>query len=143
VPELRGFDFPDGLYYLIEHDMWARYESDGRVTAGITALGVHMAGELYAYMPKAVGTAVERERAFGVVEMSKAIRSVRSPVSGRVVSVNAAARARPALINTDPYGEGWLAQLEPNDWSQDRKGLVTGAALTAAMLAYMDLNEIS
>ena len=43
--------------YLIEHDMWARYESDGRVTVGITALGVQLAGELYAYTPRVIGTA--------------------------------------------------------------------------------------
>lgn len=138
----RGYEFPDHLNYLVEHDMWARREADGSVTVGITELGAGMAGELYAYMPKAIDTEVERGRALGVVEMSKAIRSVRSPVTGRIVDVNVAAVTRPALINDDPYGEGWLARLAPVDWSADRARLLSGEQLEAPLLAYMDLYNI-
>ena len=138
----RGYEFPDHLCYLVEHDVWARPEADGCVRVGITALGAGMAGELYAYIPKAINAGVERERSFGVVEMSKAIRSVRSPVSGRIAEVNVAAVTRPALINDDPYGEGWLARLVPEDWNSDRERLLSAEQLEAPLLAYMDLYNI-
>lgn len=136
---IRGFDFPEELFYLLEHDAWARLDADGNATTGITTLGAHISGEFIEFMAKPVGTSVDRERALGMLEMSKVIRSARSPISGVIVEVNERARTDPKLINADPYGEGWLARLRPSAWEDDTRLLVTGAAIPSAVEAYMKL----
>src|SRR5262245_15613394 len=111
---IRGFDFPDALYFHVEHQVWARLESDGTVSVGITALGIHLAGgEIYMCRPKAVGSTVEAERSIAVVELAKAIVSVKSPLAGTVRSINARLAAEPERVHRDPYGEGWLARIAP------------------------------
>jgi glycine cleavage system H protein len=134
---VRGFEFPAGLWYLIEQDTWVRRDADGLATMGITSLGAHISGDFIEFIAKPVGTAVERDRSIGALEMSKVIRSARSPVAGTIVEVNAKVRASPGLINGDPYGEGWLARLRPASWDEDVKLLASGDAVAAAVEAYM------
>jgi len=136
---IHGFDFPDDLHYLLQHDTWARRDADGIVTVGITPLGAHISGEFIEFMPKPVASSIERERSLGLLEMSKVIRAVRSPVGGTIVETNTEARKRPGVINTDPYGDGWLVRLRPNDWDGDVSSLVTGDGIPAAVEAYMNL----
>jgi glycine cleavage system H lipoate-binding protein len=144
MPELRGFHFPDELHYLVDQDMWARPLEGGRVRIGITDLGARLAGEFFAFMPKPVGTRVELGGSFGLVEMAKALRAVRSAASGVVVAVNADAVARPARINAAPYGEGWLIEVAAEDWTKDEALLTRGdgPGYVIAMTAYMDLYNI-
>src|SRR5262245_57043870 len=139
MPVIRGFAFPDDLYYLVEHDTWMRLDADGITTTGITPLGAHISGEFIEFMPKPVGTAVERDRALGMLEMSKVIRSVRAPIAGVIVAVNEKVRQEPGLINHDPYGEGWLVRLRPAAWQSDVEKLISGGAIPAAVEAYMAL----
>jgi glycine cleavage system H protein len=134
---IRGFDFPDGLFYLLEHDAWVRLDGDGTATTGITSLGSYISGEFIEFMAKPVGTVIDRERALGMLEMSKVIRSARAPISGVIVDINERARTDPKLINGDPYGQGWLVRLRPVAWEADSALLVTGAAIPAAVEAYM------
>jgi len=136
---IRGFDFPDELYYLIEHDTWVRLEADRLATVGITSLGAHISGEFIEFMARPVGEAIERERALGMLEMSKIIRSARAPIGGTIVAINDRARSEPNLINADPYGEGWLVRMRPATWESDIGSLVTGAAIAPAVEAYMAL----
>ena len=136
---IRGFEFPDHLFYLIEHDTWVRLESDGNTTIGITSLGAHISGEFIEFMAKPLGESIERERALGMLEMSKVIRSARSPISGVLVATNELAKSTPGLINRDPYGKGWLVRLKPTSWDSDARLLVSGAAITAAVEGYMAL----
>jgi glycine cleavage system H lipoate-binding protein len=137
MANVRGFEFPDALHYLLEHDTWVRRDADGNATIGITSLGAHISGEFIEFLAKPVGTVIERERALGVLEMSKVIRSARSPVSGVIVAVNERVKSEPRLINTDPYGAGWLVHLRPIAWDEDATKLVTGDAIPAAVQAYM------
>lgn len=139
MAKIRGFEFPDGLYYLMEHDTWAHLDADGNATVGITSLGSHISGEFIEFMAKPVGEAIERDRALGVLEMSKVIRSARSPIAGVIVATNEKAKSSPALINSDPYGEGWLVRMRPSAWAGDSRLLVTGSAIPAAVEAYMAL----
>lgn len=136
---IRGFDFPDDLHYLLQHDTWVRLDADGIATVGITPLGAHISGEFIEFMPKPVGAVIERERSLGLLEMSKVVRAARSPIGGTIVESNARARTDPGLINVDPYGGGWLVRLRPNDWDGDVRALVTGAAIPEAVEAYMHL----
>lgn len=136
---IRRFEFPDDRLYLIEHDTWVRLDGDGNATVGLTSLGAHISGEFIEFIAKPVGEAIERERAFGMLEMSKVLRSARAPVGGTIVAVNDAVKAVPRIINADPYGEGWLVRMRPSAWERDAQSLVAPAGLPAAVEAYMAL----
>ena len=142
MARIRGFEFPDELFYLVEQDIWARLEIDGLVTVGMTSLGCEISGEFVAFMPKPIGTEIERDRSLGALEMSKAIRSARAPVTGILIAVNEALAEKPALINDDSYGAGWLVRMRPTQWDQDMKMLVTGERLGAAVEAYIDIQLV-
>lgn len=128
-----GLHFPDELHYLVEDQVWARLHEDGSATVGITALGVHLAGEIYMCRPKTVGIAVQQGRGIAVVELAKSIVSVKSPVAGVVAAVNPRLAAEPGLVHTDPYGQGWLARVTLADFEADRRTLLHGEAVAAAM----------
>jgi len=136
---IHGFEFPDDLWYLIEHDTWIRLDSDGNATIGITSLGAHISGEFIEFMAKPVGESIERERALGMLEMSKVIRSVRAPISGVLLGINEKVKDTAGLINRDPYGDGWLARLIPTSWETDARLLVSGAEIPGAVEKYMAL----
>lgn len=135
--------FPEGLYYLIEHQVWARLNADGRATVGITSLGIRLAGEIYMCRPKAVGSVVEQGRSIAVVELAKSIVSVKSPISGTVVAVNEALAQKPELVHLDPYGAGWMATLQPSDFDADAEALVhEPEVVRAAMARHAWLNRV-
>ena len=136
---IRGYDFPDDLFFMVEHDIWARPEADGVLTIGLTPLGCRVSGEFIEFMPKPLGTQVERDRALAVLEMSKTIRSARAPAAGAIVAINEEVRRQPQLLNSDPYGSGWLVRLEADDWTRDAALLTPGRAVAEAVERYMDL----
>ncbi len=126
--------FPDGLYYHIEHQVWARLEADGSEAAvGITSLGIRLSGEIYMCRPKPVGTVVEQGRSIAVVELAKSIVSVKSPVRGTVIAVNPLLAQKPEWVHDDPYGQGWLARLRLGGFDADRPALLHGEAVAPAM----------
>jgi len=131
--ELQGVDFPAGLDYLVEHDVWARDHGDGSATVGITALGIKLSGEIYMCRVKAPGEVIAQGRAVAVVELAKAIVSVKSAVTGRILETNRLLEDTPELVHRDPYGQGWLARLELLSPATDRLRLVRGEAAIAAM----------
>ena len=120
--------FPPDLHHLVDHDVWARLHGDGTATVGITALGIRQSGEIYMCRPKAVGSRIGQGRAVAVVELAKAIVSVKSAVSGTVVEVNAALEDHPERVHRDPYGAGWIARLRLDDWAADAARLLHGDA---------------
>jgi glycine cleavage system H protein len=75
------------------------------------------------------------------VELAKSIVSVKSPVTGTVVDVNATLAEQPERVHEDPYGSGWLARLALTDIEHDRAALVTGDAVAAAMAQHAWLNR--
>ncbi len=139
---VHGFEFPDDLHYLVEHQVWARLQGDGTATVGITSLGIRLAGEIYMCRPKRVGSEIGQGRSIAVVELAKAIVSVKSPVRGSVVEVNHRLEAAPELVHTTPYGEGWLARIALADFAVDSTLLVHGDAVAAAMERHAWLNRI-
>lgn len=128
-----GFEFPDDLHYLVEHQVWARPEADGTVTVGITSLGVKLSGEVFMARARAPGTVVAQGQGIAVVELSKSIVSVKSPVGGTVLATNALLDEQPERVHRDPYGQGWLARLQPTDWPANAARLLHGAPVIAAM----------
>ena len=121
--------FPDDLLYLVEHDVWARVHGDGTATVGITSLGIKLSGEIYMCRAKPTGSSVDQGRAVAVVELAKAILSVKSPVSGEVVLTNPLLEQTPELVHRDPYGDGWIARLALRDLEGDMHRLVQGDAI--------------
>ena len=105
---------PKQLQYTSEHE-WVRREDDGSVVVGITDHAQHQLGELvYVELPEA-GRAVKPGDPLAVVESTKAASDVYAPLAGAVVGVNPDLTAQPELVNTDPYGAGWLVRLKPAD----------------------------
>jgi glycine cleavage system H protein len=107
-------DVPDELKYTAEHE-WARVsDTDGKQTlrVGITDYAQQALGDVvYVSLPE-VGTQVGQGVAFGEVESTKSVSDLYAPVAGTVAARNDALDERPELINSDPYGEGWIVEIE-------------------------------
>jgi glycine cleavage system H protein len=119
-------DHPDDLKYTTEHE-WAMAQDDGTVRVGITDFAQDALGDVvYVDLPEE-GAEVRAGEPFGEVESTKSVSDLYSPVTGRVVGRNAALAETPELVNGDPYGEGWLVVIEPEEAGQ-LEGLMDGAA---------------
>ncbi|MDN6179858.1 MAG: glycine cleavage system protein H [Halomonas subglaciescola] len=129
---LDGLTFPDDRLYAPAHSLWLREESDGQITLGLSAYGVALFGDIFAFTPKRVGMRIEAERSFGVVEFAKAAAAAKTPLAGTVSAHNPQLEKRPALIHLDPYGEGWMIRLTPKDWPQVSARLISGQAAAGA-----------
>jgi glycine cleavage system H protein len=105
--------YPDDLRYSREHE-WVRSEGDG-ATIGITSYAADELGDIVFVELPEVGSTLSQFATFGVVESVKAVSDLDAPVSGEVTEVNEALRDAPELLNTDPFGEGWIARLTPTD----------------------------
>jgi glycine cleavage system H protein len=124
---------PADLRYMKSHE-WARLESDGTITIGISDHAQQALGDLvFAEVPEP-GRRVSAGEACAVVESVKAASDVYSPVSGEVVAANADLGGQPELINQDPYGAGWLVRIRPDDKSQFA-ALLDAAGYEAALAA--------
>ena len=110
-------EIPGDLKFLKSHE-WVRIEDGGRATIGISDHAQGLLGDLvYVELPN-VGDRIEAGNASAVVESVKAASDVYSPVTGKVVEVNAALSDKPETINEDAYGDGWLFTLEISDAEQ-------------------------
>ena len=117
---------PTDLRYTKEHE-WARQESNGDVTIGITHHAQDALGDvLFVELPE-VGDALNRDDKFGVVESVKTVSDLYSPCSGEIVAVNEALEDTPELINEAPYEGGWIVRITPSD-SSEISGLMDAAA---------------
>jgi glycine cleavage system H protein len=105
--------YPDDLSYSKEHE-WVRQEGS-RATIGITSFAADELGDIVFVELPEVGATLSQFGTFGVVESVKAVSDLYSPVSGEVVEVNEALRDSPELLNSDPFGEGWIARVEMAD----------------------------
>jgi len=104
-------NYPDDLRYTKEHE-WARTEGDGRIRVGITDYAQDALGDVvYVDIPE-TGAEVTAGQPFGEVESTKSVSDVYAPVSGTVIERNAQLEERPELVNSDPYGGGWMIAIE-------------------------------
>lgn len=106
-------DVREGLRYTDEHE-WVRVEGDTAVV-GITAYAVEQLGDIVFVELPAVGAQLDRAQTFGVVESVKAVSDMFAPVGGEVVEANGALGGSPELVNSDPYGAGWIVKLKLRD----------------------------
>lgn len=118
-------EIPQNLKYTKEHE-WARVEGN-RVVVGVTAHAQEALGDVvYVELPK-VGATLTAGGQFGVIESTKAVSELFSPLTGKVVNVNEALSDNPQTVNSDPYGAGWILEIEPSD-SKELAGLMDAAA---------------
>jgi len=119
---------PEDLKYSREHE-WVR-QSDAVVLVGLTDFAQRELGEIvFVELPK-VGARFEVGEPFGTVESVKAVSEVYAPVTGQVIEVNEELNGEPEVINTEPYGDGWLIKIRMADAKQ-ATGLLTAAEYTA------------
>lgn len=106
---------PDGLVYSKEHEYVARTSDPAVIRIGITDYAQGELGDVvFVNLPKS-GDKVEGNQSFGTIEAVKAVSELYAPVAGEVVQVNPALENDPAVVNRDPYGEGWMIELRLGD----------------------------
>jgi glycine cleavage system H protein len=112
-------NYPADLLFHPEHD-WARIDPQQPDTAtlGITWYAQDALGEVVFFEPPVAGTMVSKDAPYAEVESVKAVSDVIAPLSGEIIEVNEALADNPAVINEDPYGEGWLVKLRLGDLTE-------------------------
>ena len=110
-----SFEVPEDCRYLETHE-WARRDGDA-ARVGITDFAQDELGDVVFVELPEVGDAVTREGEFGVIESIKAVSDLYAPVGGEVTAVNEALFDAPELVNEDPFGDGWMLEIDPDDGS--------------------------
>ncbi len=137
MPLVNGCNLPDDLLYDVENHIWFKETGDGNVKIGMTMVATAMAGDLVAFTPKKVGRSVKQGRSCATIESGKWVGPAKSAAAGEVVEVNAALVANPAIANADPYEDGWMVILKPDDWDSVKPSLTVGAQVQAPYEAKM------
>jgi glycine cleavage system H protein len=107
-------DYPEQLKYTTEHE-WVDLSDEGPARVGITSFAADALGDIvYVQLPP-VGSEVRAGEACGELESTKSVNDLFAPVSGEVVEINDVVDADPSLVNSDPYGEGWLFKVTVTD----------------------------
>lgn len=122
-------DLPADLKYAKSHE-WVRSENDGSVTIGITDHAQDSLGDMVFIELPEVGKQLQAGEDCAVVESVKAASDIYAPLAGEVTAVNETVVDSPEIVNTDPYGEGWLFRLKPDN-AADLSGLLDAAAYAA------------
>jgi glycine cleavage system H protein len=107
-------DIPPDLRYTAEHE-WVRRSGDDTVRVGITDFAQSALGDVVFVQLPDVGTELTAGESFGEVESTKSVSDLYAPVSGKVSAVNADLDGSPQLVNSDPYGAGWLLDVQVSE----------------------------
>lgn len=105
---------PEDLTYTAEHE-WARTDADGIVRVGITDFAQDALGDIVFVSLPEVGTQVSAGDSLGEIESTKSVSEIYAPFDGEVVGRNDELDGHPDLLNSDPYGEGWVVAIRPRD----------------------------
>jgi glycine cleavage system H protein len=122
-------DVPDELSYTAEHE-WVRAGEGNTVRVGVTDYAQQALGDVvYVSLPE-VGAEVRAGTAIGEIESTKSVSDLYAPLSGTVVARNEELDSSPELINSDPYGAGWIVEIDVGD-AADRSSLLDAAAYSS------------
>lgn len=111
---MSELEYPQDLRYTPEHE-WVRSEGEGVVRVGITAFAQDALGDVVYVSLPALGDAVSAGDTCGEVESTKSVSDLYAPLSGEIVAVNGALDSAPELVNSDPYGLGWMYDVKLTD----------------------------
>ncbi len=111
---MSDLQYPADLRYTTDHE-WVKDQGDGVVRVGITAFAQDALGDVVYVSLPAVGDTVTAGDACGEVESTKSVSDLYAPLAGEVTAVNDALDSTPELVNSDPYGEGWMYELKLDD----------------------------
>ena len=111
-------EIPNDLHYTIEHE-WIRLKNN-RATIGITDFAQSQLGDVVFVELPAEGTELTKENTFGVVESVKTVSDIYAPMTGKVVAINKDLESQPELVNSDPYGQGWMIEIEFSNSSPEQ-----------------------
>jgi len=146
MANIRGCNLPEDLFYLIEKHVWAKPLGGGLVRVGITTVAAKLSGgKLAAITVKAknLGQEVKQGKSVATLESSKFVGPIPAPVTGILLRANDKLAADPNLAVSDPYGEGWVAEMQAADWDGDKAALLTGMAGVTAYQAKLEADNIS
>lgn len=118
-------NFPDQLHYTKDHE-WIKLDGN-KATVGITEFAQRELGDIVYVDIDSVGKTLEAEAIFGSVEAVKTVSDLFLPITGTIDEVNPALANKPELVNTDPYGEGWIIKMILKDQTQVEKLLTAEA----------------
>ncbi len=132
-----SYDLPQDRFYHPRDHTWSQVrEADGsQVRIGMDAMQLDNLGELAYIQLQPPGTVVKAGDSIGTLEAAKMTAEIFAPVSGTIELVNDSVLTQPLLVNQQPYGEGWLLQLTPSDWTADSAALIGGADIEAWAVA--------
>jgi len=116
--------FPEALKYTKDHE-WVSIDGD-TATVGITDFAQHELGDIVYVEVDTVGDALKHGDVFGTVEAVKTVSDLFMPVGGEIIELNKAIESQPELVNTDPYGKGWMIKIKLSN-SADVDGLLSSA----------------
>jgi glycine cleavage system H protein len=122
-------NFPDNLLYTKDHE-WIRLENEQTAVIGITDFAQKELGDIVYVEVETVGKTLEAEAIFGSVEAVKTVSDLFLPVAGKITELNPDLANAPELVNTDPYGRGWMIKMTLNN-PADLKNLMDASAYTA------------
>ncbi len=143
VSEVNGCLLPDDLWYWPQKHVWVRGpEDDGAVVIGITDVAQNLAGKIVVVNLKTPGKVLAQGKSAGTLESGKWVGSIPTPVAGEVLAINESVKSNPAIINDDPYGEGWLIRVRPEDWAGGSEWLVNGSDGIEAYRSQLDAQGI-
>lgn len=143
MTDVRGCTIPEDLYYWIDKHVWVRDDGDEVLTIGVTDPAQHLAARVVAVTAKRAGRVVERGQSVATIESGKWVGPVPSPVNGEIVEVNPALAGDPTLVNSDPYGAGWIVRVKASVWSVQRAELHTGPHAIDSYRAFLEQEGIS
>ena len=118
--------FPDNLRYTKDHE-WVKQEEGDTFIVGITEYAQRELGDIVYVEVETIGKSMEAGEVFGTVEAVKTVSDLFLPISGTIAELNPALANAPDLVNTDPYGKGWMIKLKVNDPAQAAKLLDAAA----------------
>ncbi len=146
MANVRGCNLPDDLYYLIEKHVWAKPMGGGVIRVGITSVAAKLSGGKLAAITvksKNIGQEVKQAKSLATVESSKFVGPVPAPITGVVLRANEKLTTDPNIAVADPYGEGWVAEMQATDWEGEKDSLATGETGIAAYLAKLEADNVS
>ncbi len=137
--EIRGYSLPDELYYTRDH-AWVKVEGN-RIRVGITDVMQKLAGDIaFIRVPRA-GKTYEEGKTLASLQSGKWAGKIAAPMAGMVVEGNTTLTTSPGLLNSSPYGEGWIAVMEPADLETGLRTLLYGAEVEPWLLPELEEHE--